>query len=153
MLAALVVLLRADPPGQPHHAHYRGAGIDLWAARSAMCTTASLMARWWTLSKCTSSSYHWPDFNVADCSIVTGACLLLLDSLLPKNREQGTGIRDRRALLSIGNLAKARDRSLQGRNSAASAARAFGPFPAYNSCVESKHQRNSKVFRHAGPRP
>jgi signal peptidase II len=28
-------------------------------------------------------SYHWPDFNVADSSIVTGACLLLLDSLLP----------------------------------------------------------------------
>ncbi len=32
-------------------------------------------------------SYHWPDFNVADSAIVTGACLLLLDSLLPK-REQ-----------------------------------------------------------------
>ena len=29
-------------------------------------------------------SYHWPDFNVADSSIVIGACLLLLDSLLPK---------------------------------------------------------------------
>jgi signal peptidase II len=29
-------------------------------------------------------SYHWPDFNVADSSIVTGACLLLLDSLLTK---------------------------------------------------------------------
>lgn len=29
-------------------------------------------------------SYHWPDFNVADSSIVTGACLLLLDSLFPK---------------------------------------------------------------------
>jgi signal peptidase II len=29
-------------------------------------------------------SYHWPDFNVADSSIVTGACLLLLDSLLPQ---------------------------------------------------------------------
>ena len=29
-------------------------------------------------------NYHWPDFNVADSSIVTGACLLLLDSLLPK---------------------------------------------------------------------
>jgi signal peptidase II len=28
-------------------------------------------------------SYHWPDFNVADSSVVTGACLLLLDSLLP----------------------------------------------------------------------
>jgi signal peptidase II len=25
--------------------------------------------------------YHWPDFNVADSSIVTGACLLFLDSL------------------------------------------------------------------------
>jgi signal peptidase II len=29
-------------------------------------------------------TYHWPDFNVADSSIVTGACLLILDSLLPK---------------------------------------------------------------------
>lgn len=29
-------------------------------------------------------SYHYPDFNIADSSIVTGACLLLLDSLLPK---------------------------------------------------------------------
>jgi len=29
-------------------------------------------------------SYHWPDFNVADSSIVIGACLLFLDSLLPK---------------------------------------------------------------------
>lgn len=34
-------------------------------------------------------SYHWPDFNVADSSIVTGACLLLLDSLRPKR--QGSG--------------------------------------------------------------
>jgi signal peptidase II len=31
--------------------------------------------------------YHWPDFNVADSSIVVGACLLLLDSLLPKKSE------------------------------------------------------------------
>ncbi len=28
-------------------------------------------------------TYHWPDFNIADSGIVTGACLLLLDSLLP----------------------------------------------------------------------
>jgi signal peptidase II len=28
--------------------------------------------------------YHWPDFNVADSSIVLGACLLLLDSMLPR---------------------------------------------------------------------
>jgi signal peptidase II len=26
-------------------------------------------------------TYHWPDFNVADSAIVTGACLLLLSSL------------------------------------------------------------------------
>ncbi len=32
-------------------------------------------------------SYLWPDFNVADSSIVIGACLLLLDSLLPKQHE------------------------------------------------------------------
>jgi signal peptidase II len=32
-------------------------------------------------------SYHWPDFNVADSSIVVGACLLMLDSLLPKKSE------------------------------------------------------------------
>jgi signal peptidase II len=31
-------------------------------------------------------SYHWPDFNIADSSVVTGACLLLLDSLRPKKR-------------------------------------------------------------------
>jgi signal peptidase II len=30
-------------------------------------------------------SYHWPDFNVADSAVVTGAFLLLLDSL--RNRE------------------------------------------------------------------
>jgi len=29
-------------------------------------------------------SYHWPDFNVADSAIVTGACLLLLDALWPR---------------------------------------------------------------------
>jgi signal peptidase II len=28
--------------------------------------------------------YHWPDFNVADSSIVVGACLLLLDALWPR---------------------------------------------------------------------
>jgi len=32
-------------------------------------------------------SYHWPDFNVADSSIVIGACLLLLDSLQVKKHE------------------------------------------------------------------
>jgi signal peptidase II len=39
-------------------------------------------------------TYHWPDFNLADSSIVTGACLLMLDSLLPKNRGQRSGVRD-----------------------------------------------------------
>jgi signal peptidase II len=29
-------------------------------------------------------SYHWPDFNIADSAVVIGACLLMLDSLLPK---------------------------------------------------------------------
>jgi signal peptidase II len=33
-------------------------------------------------------SYHWPDFNIADSAIVTGACLLLLDSLIPKKHEE-----------------------------------------------------------------
>jgi signal peptidase II len=27
--------------------------------------------------------YHWPDFNVADSAIVVGACLLLLEALIP----------------------------------------------------------------------
>ena len=40
-------------------------------------------------------SYHWPDFNVADSSIVTGACLLLLDSLLPRSRDQGAEVANR----------------------------------------------------------
>jgi signal peptidase II len=30
--------------------------------------------------------YHWPDFNVADSSIVVGACLLLLDALWPRKQ-------------------------------------------------------------------
>ncbi|MGA2673553.1 MAG: signal peptidase II [Terracidiphilus sp.] len=34
--------------------------------------------------------YHWPDFNVADSAIVTGACLLLLDSLLPTKNSGAT---------------------------------------------------------------
>jgi signal peptidase II len=46
-------------------------------------------------------NYHWPDFNVADSAIVTGACLLLLDSLLPKNRDQGTGIRDKKSASQV----------------------------------------------------
>jgi signal peptidase II len=29
-------------------------------------------------------AYHWPDFNVADSSVVTGACLLLLGSFFEK---------------------------------------------------------------------
>jgi signal peptidase II len=32
-------------------------------------------------------SYHWPDFNVADSSVVTGACLLLLGSFFEKKPE------------------------------------------------------------------
>ncbi len=31
-------------------------------------------------------TYHWPDFNIADSSIVVGACLLFLDSLLPHRK-------------------------------------------------------------------
>jgi len=31
-------------------------------------------------------AYHFPDFNVADSSVCTGACLLLLDSLLPRKK-------------------------------------------------------------------
>jgi signal peptidase II len=33
-------------------------------------------------------SYHWPDFNVADSSVVTGACLLFLDSLLLRKKRE-----------------------------------------------------------------
>jgi signal peptidase II len=33
-------------------------------------------------------SYHFPDFNVADSSIVTGACLLLLDSMRIKQHPE-----------------------------------------------------------------
>ena len=31
--------------------------------------------------------YHWPDFNVADSCIVIGACLLLLEMLLPQQTQ------------------------------------------------------------------
>ena len=30
--------------------------------------------------------YHWPDFNLADSCIVIGACLMFLDSLLPRKK-------------------------------------------------------------------
>jgi signal peptidase II len=33
-------------------------------------------------------TYHWPDFNVADSAVVTGACMLFLDSLLPRRKSQ-----------------------------------------------------------------
>jgi signal peptidase II len=33
-------------------------------------------------------SYHFPDFNVADSSIFTGACLLMIDSLLAKKTDE-----------------------------------------------------------------
>lgn len=31
--------------------------------------------------------WHWPAFNIADCAIVVGVGLLLLDSFLPRSRE------------------------------------------------------------------
>jgi signal peptidase II len=31
-------------------------------------------------------TYHWPDFNVADSAVVTGACLLFLDSMIPRKK-------------------------------------------------------------------
>ena len=36
--------------------------------------------------------YHWPDFNVADSCIVIGACLLLLDSLLPHKEAEASSV-------------------------------------------------------------
>lgn len=33
-------------------------------------------------------TYHWPDFNVADSSVVIGACLLFLDSLRPQRKAE-----------------------------------------------------------------
>ena len=38
--------------------------------------------------------YHWPDFNVADSSIVVGACLLLLETRRPPGAvvTPGTGV-------------------------------------------------------------
>ena len=44
--------------------------------------------------------YHWPDFNVADSSIVVGACLLLLDSLLPRKSPEPVH-HDRKPLSSL----------------------------------------------------
>ncbi len=59
------------------------------AEPSAMSTTASSTARSSTSLRSTSSAYHWPDFNVADSSIVIGACLLFLDSLVPHKKIAG----------------------------------------------------------------
>jgi len=36
-------------------------------------------------------SYHWPDFNVADSAIVVGACLLVIDALLPRKQAEQSG--------------------------------------------------------------
>ena len=36
-------------------------------------------------------TYHWPDFNVADSAIVIGACLLLIESLLPSRPTHANG--------------------------------------------------------------
>ena len=36
--------------------------------------------------------YHWPDFNVADSSIVIGACLLLLEMLRPQPRTETSNL-------------------------------------------------------------
>jgi signal peptidase II len=33
--------------------------------------------------------YHWPDFNVADSSVVIGACLLFVDSMRRHEKPQG----------------------------------------------------------------
>ncbi len=30
------------------------------------------------------AGWHWPAFNIADCAIVVGVCLLMLDSFLPR---------------------------------------------------------------------
>ena len=36
--------------------------------------------------------YHWSDFNVVDSCIVIGACLLLLDSLLPSKEAETASV-------------------------------------------------------------
>lgn len=40
--------------------------------------------------------YHWPDFNIADSCIVVGACMLLLDSLLPRKEAEASSIAETR---------------------------------------------------------
>lgn len=55
--------------------------------------------------------YHWPDFNVADSSIVIGGILLLIDSLRPRRESES----DRQALKagSSTSLPIVRDNSAQ----------------------------------------
>ena len=78
---------RSGANGQSHHAHYRRSGAHSWAGPSATChdriAYGSVVDFIEVHINLYHLSYHWPDFNLADSSIVIGACLLFLDSLRP----------------------------------------------------------------------
>jgi hypothetical protein len=65
---------RAGPAGQPLHAHHRCLALVL-PGRWATCTTAFFYGSVVDFIEVHIFSYHWPDFNVADSSIVTGASM------------------------------------------------------------------------------
>ena len=88
-LVAAVLVRRADR-AQPRQAACSALGLALiWAARSATSSTACASATWSTSSISTSSSWHWPAFNVADSAITVGAVLLILEGFVHHEKRAG----------------------------------------------------------------
>ena len=91
-LAALALGGRAcsgnRAPHGPPDACY-GLALILGGA-PATCSTASRWGRVTDFLEFYIGAFHWPTFNVADCAIVVGSGLLLLDLLRPKRQAART---------------------------------------------------------------